>query len=92
MGVRLRWGSCMLGGGGWLLAKLGGSGVLHVHEPLLEASIEVAGKLAPGRQSGHVSGSWPSRLPRARLRRLSVASLCCLAGRGGIAGWGVMDG
>jgi hypothetical protein len=42
----------MLGGGGYLLVKLAGSGVLRADEPLVEASITMAGKLAPGRRSG----------------------------------------
>jgi hypothetical protein len=95
----------MLGGSGYLLAKLGGGGVLHAHEPLLEASIEMAGKLAPGRRScrgvnagaavGHqvarVSGP-PAHFPHARLGGQGAASLRCLADPGAIAGWGAMDG
>jgi hypothetical protein len=77
---------------------------LHAHEPLLEASIEMAGKLAPGRQSsrGVNAGadvhqparirSLLSRLPCARLRGLGAASLRCLAGRGSMAGRAAIDG
>ena len=43
----------MLGVGDHLLAKLASSGDLHAHEPLLEASMEMSGKLAPGWQSDH---------------------------------------
>jgi hypothetical protein len=94
----------MLGGSGYLLAKLVGSGVLHAHELLLEAPIEMAGKLAPGRQSGHGVnagadvrhqvariGSPPSGLPHARPGGPGAASLRCLAGRGAIAGRGARD-
>jgi hypothetical protein len=37
----------MRGVGGCLLVKLGSSGVLRADEPILEASMEMAGKLAP---------------------------------------------
>jgi hypothetical protein len=37
---------CMRGVGGCLLAKLVSSGVLRADEPILEASMEMAGKLA----------------------------------------------
>jgi hypothetical protein len=93
----------MLGAGGCLLAKLVSSGILRAHEPLLEASIEMAGKLAPGRQSGHGVNagadvrhqavkidSPPSYVPYTRHSR-GAASLRCLAGRGAVAGWGAMD-
>jgi hypothetical protein len=62
------------------LAKPVSSGVLRADEPILEASMEMAGKLAPGRQSGHGInagtgvrcqaarfGGRPSDLPHARL-------------------------
>jgi hypothetical protein len=94
----------MFGAGGYLLAKLVGSGVLHAHEPLLEASIEMAGKFAPGRQSCHGVnpgadvrhqvariGSPPSGVPHAQLGGPGAASLRRLPGRGTIAGWGAMD-
>jgi hypothetical protein len=91
-------------GGGYLLVKLVSSGVLRAQEPLLEASIKMAEKLAPGRQSGHGVnagaavryqvariGSPPSGLPHARLGGRGAASLHCLAGGGAIVGWGAMD-
>jgi hypothetical protein len=37
----------MPGLGGYLLVKLVSSGVLRADEPILEASMEMAGKLAP---------------------------------------------
>jgi hypothetical protein len=40
-------------GGAYLLVKLVTSGVLRAQEPLLGASIKMAGKLAPGGRSGH---------------------------------------
>ena len=43
----------MPGFGGFLLVKLVSSDVLRADEPILEASMEMAGKPAPGRQSGH---------------------------------------
>ena len=91
-------------GGGYLLVKLVSSGVLRAQEPLLEASIKMAGKLAPGRQSCHGVnagagvryqvariGSPPSGLPNARLGGRGAASLHCLAGGGATVGWGAMD-
>jgi hypothetical protein len=91
-------------GGGYLLVKLVSSGVLRAQEPLLEASIKMAGKLAPGWRSGHGVnagaavryqvagiGSPPSGLPHARLGGRGAASLHCLAGGGAVAGWGAMD-
>jgi hypothetical protein len=38
---------CVRGVGGYLLAKLVSSGVLGADKPILEASMEMAGKLAP---------------------------------------------
>ena len=61
-----------------LPAKLVSSGVLRAHEPLLEASIKMAGKLAPGWQSGHVVNAG--------------AAVHRLAGQGARAGWGATDG
>ena len=43
----------MPGLGGYLLAMLVSSGVLRADEPILEASIKMAGKLAPDRESCH---------------------------------------
>jgi hypothetical protein len=43
----------MRGAGDYLLAKLVRSGVVRADEPLLEAPMEMAGKLAWGRQPGH---------------------------------------
>jgi hypothetical protein len=43
----------VLGVDDYLLAKLVSSDVLRADEPILEASMQMAGKLAPGRQSGH---------------------------------------
>jgi hypothetical protein len=79
-------------GGGYLLARLVGSGVLRAQEPLLEASIKMAGQLAPGRQSGHIKGRPLLGLSHTRLGGRGAASLRCLGGRGVIAGWGAMDG
>jgi hypothetical protein len=94
----------MLGAGGCLLAKLVSSGILRAHEPLLEASIEMAGKLAPGRQSGHLVnagagvcrqvprfGGPPSDLPHARLGGRGAVSPRCLASRGALADAVAMD-
>jgi hypothetical protein len=65
--------------------------------------MEMAGKLAPGRQSGHINsggtvryqaariGNRPSGFPRARLGGRAGASPCCLAGTVAIAGWGAVD-
>jgi hypothetical protein len=66
--------------------------------------MEMAGKLAPGRQSGHGVnaragvrcqvagfGGPPSGLPHARLGGRGAASLRCLASRGAIADAGAMD-
>ena len=74
------------------------SGVLRGDEPILEASTEMAGELAPDRQSGHGInagtgercqvarfGGRPSDLPHALLGRRGAASLRCLASRGAIA-------
>jgi hypothetical protein len=43
----------MPGFGDCLLVKLVSSGVLRSDEPILEASVEMAGKLAPDRESCH---------------------------------------
>ena len=68
----------------YLLAKLVSSGVLRADEPLLEASIEMAGKLAPGRQSGHgVNAGAGVRYQVARIRWPAVGSAACPAGRPG---------
>jgi hypothetical protein len=81
----------------YLLARLVSSGVASADEPLLEASIEMAGKLALGRQSGHGVNTGisvrrqvarfagpPPGLPDARLGDRSAESLRCLAGRDAI--------
>jgi hypothetical protein len=93
----------MLDVGGCLLVRLAGSGILRAHEPLLEASIEMAGKLAPGQQSGHVDagtvvrhraariGSPSSGLPHVRLGGQDAAFPRQIAGRVAVAGWGAMD-
>jgi hypothetical protein len=88
----------------YLLARLVSSGVASADEPLLEASIEMAGKLGPGRQSGHGVNAGitvrrqvarfagpPPGLPDARLGGRSTDSLRCLAGRGAIADAHAMD-
>jgi hypothetical protein len=46
---------CTRGADDCLLARLISSGVPRADAPTLEASMEMAGKLAPGRQSGHIS-------------------------------------
>ena len=51
----------MLGVDDYLLAKLVSSGVLPGDEPILEASMEMAGELAPDRQSGHGINAGTSR-------------------------------
>ena len=40
----MRYDGCVRGVGGCLLAKLASSGVLRAGEPVLEASMEMAGK------------------------------------------------
>jgi hypothetical protein len=87
----------------YLLAKLASSGVLRGDEPIPEASMEMAGELAPDPQSGHGdagtgvrrqvarSGGRPSDLPHALLRGRGAASLCCLASRGAVADAGATD-
>jgi hypothetical protein len=93
---------CLRGIGGCLLDKLVRSGVLRADEPILEAWMEMAGKLAPGPQScrGDNAGpgvlyhvaridGLPSGLPHAGLGGRSAASLRCLAGRGAIDHAGV---
>jgi hypothetical protein len=98
------WPWCAGPAGTHLPAKLVRSGVLRAHEPLLEAPIEMAGKLARGRQSCHGVnagadvrhqvariGNPPSGASRARLGGQGAASLRCLADRGAIAGWGATD-
>jgi len=93
----------MLGVDDYLLAKLVGSGVLRADEPILEASMEMAGKLASGRQSCRVNagagvryqvarfGGPSSGLPHAQLDGRGAASLRCLAGRDAIADADAMD-
>ena len=94
----------MRGVNDYLLAKLVSSGVLRGAEPILEASMEMAGELAPGRQSGHGInagagvrcraarfGGRPSDLPHAPLGGRGAASLRCLASRGAIADAGATD-
>ena len=44
---------CLPGFGDYLLVKLVSSGVLRADEPILEASVEIAGNLAPDRESCH---------------------------------------
>ena len=80
----------------YLLAKLVGS-VSCADEPILEASMEMARKLAPGRQSCRVNagagvryqaagfGGPPPGLPAAQLGSRGAATLRCLAGGGVIA-------
>jgi hypothetical protein len=93
---------CLRGIGGCLLGKLVRSGVLRADEPIVEAWMEMAGKLAPGPQScrGDNAGpgvlyhvaridGLPSGLPRAGLGGRSAASLRCRAGRGAIDHAGV---
>jgi hypothetical protein len=87
----------------YLLVKLASSGILRAHKPLLEASINMAGKLALGRQSCHgvnvgsavayqvARFGPPSGLPHTRHGGRDPASLHCFADRGAIAGWGAMD-
>jgi len=87
----------------YLLAKLASSGVLRADEPILEAWMEMAGKLVPGRLSGHGVnavagvrcrvggfGGPPSGLPPAGLGGRGVVSLRCPASRGVIADSGAM--
>jgi hypothetical protein len=94
----------MRGVDGYLLAKLVSSGVLRGDEPILEASMEIAGELAPDRQSGHGInagtgvrcqvagfGGRPSDLPHALLGGRGAVSLRCLASQGAIADAGAMD-
>jgi len=69
----------------------------------LEAPVEMAGRLAPGRQSYRVDaragvryqaarfGGLPPGLPHTRLGPPGAASLRCLAGRHAIAGAGATD-
>jgi hypothetical protein len=83
--------------------RLASSGILRALEPLLEASIEMAGKLAPGQQSGHVNagtvvrrqaamiGSPSSGLPHVRLGGQGAGFPRRIAGRVAMAGWGAMD-
>jgi hypothetical protein len=88
----------------YLLAKLASSGVLRGDEPILEAWMQMAGELAPDRQSGHGNnagtgvrgqvarfGGRPSGLPHAVAGGRGAASLRCLASRGAIADAGAMD-
>jgi hypothetical protein len=70
---------------------------LRADERLLEAPVEMAGNLPPGRQPSRVdarageryqvarSGGPPPGLPHTRLGARGAASLCCLAGRHAIA-------
>ncbi len=87
----------------YLLAKLARSGVLRADEPILEAWMEMAGKLVPGPRSGHGVnavagvrcrvagfGGPPSGLPPAGLGGRGVVSLRCPASRGVIADSGAM--
>lgn len=92
--------------GDYLLAKVASSGVLRAGEPILEAWMEMAGKLVPGRRSGHGVnavagvrcrvagfGGPPSGLPPAGLGGRGgrgVVSLRCPASRGVIADSGAM--
>jgi hypothetical protein len=88
----------------YLLAKLASSCVLRADEPILEAWMEMAGKLVPGRRSGHGVnavagvrcrvagfGAPPSGLPPAGLGGRGVVSLRCPASRHAIAGAGATD-
>ena len=62
----------MCGADGYLLAKLGQQLFLPADKRVLEASVEMAGKLAPGRQSacginaGAGRGAVPLRCPVGR--------------------------
>jgi hypothetical protein len=89
---------------GCLLTKLASSGVPRVGEPILEASMEMAGELAPDPRSGHGInagtgvryqaarfGGRLSDLPYALLGGRGAASPRCLASRGAIAEAGAMD-
>jgi hypothetical protein len=95
---------CMLGVDDYPLARLVSRGVLRADEPILEASMEMAGELAPDRQSGHGInagtgvrcqvarfGGRPSDIPHALVGGRGAASLRCLASRGAIADAGAMD-
>jgi hypothetical protein len=97
------WGGCTRGVDNYLLVKLASSGVLRVHEPLLEATIKMAGTRAGSAVRSSQRGSAvryqvariggpPSGLPRTWLGGRGPASLRCLCGWGAIAGWGAMDG
>jgi len=94
---------CTRGADDCLLARLISRGVPRADAPTQEASMEMAGKLAPSRQSGHISsgatvgyqmariGSRPSGLPHTRLGGRVAASWCCLADAIAIAGWSAGD-
>jgi hypothetical protein len=88
----------MRGVGGCLIAKLASRSDLHAHEPLLEASMGMAGKLAAGGQSDHgvnAGGGMCYQVARfggpllgvrhARLVGRGVVPLRGLADRGAIA-------
>jgi hypothetical protein len=47
------WDGCTPGFGDYLLVKLVSSGVLRPDQPILEASMEMAAKLVPDRESRH---------------------------------------
>ena len=65
--------------------------------------MEMAGKLAPGRQPGHINsggavryqvartGNQPAGLPRTGLGGRAAASPCCLAGTVAMAGGSAVD-
>jgi hypothetical protein len=86
------------GVGGRLLAKLVSSSVLRAGEPILEASMELAGKLARVGSQVAASMLWAGArcqvagfdgplpgLPHAGLGWPGAASLRCLADQGAIA-------
>ena len=78
---RARAGGLTLTGEGDLSGKLVSGGVLRADEPIPGASVEMAGRIAPGRQSGlGVNAGAGFGVPHARL-----------GGRGVIADAGGMD-
>jgi hypothetical protein len=89
------WGGRIRGVDDYLLIKLASSGVLRAHEPLVEASIKMAGTRAglavrSRRRRAAVRyrvtriGSPPSGLPYLRLGGGGTASLRCPVGSGAV--------
>ena len=76
MGTPLGRGGCMCGADGYLLAKLVSKLFLPADKRVLEASVEMAWKLALGRQSACGINAGAGR---------GAVSLRCPAGRGAIA-------